>query len=127
MSNHPLNLVLRFALELAALLAMGYALWSQNTGMLQPLLGIGVPVLAAGLWGVFRYPNDPRVPPVEVSGAVRLLLEALFFSTAVGLLVMVNALTAAALLGGLVVFHYLLSYDRIRKMLANQPLESPFS
>jgi hypothetical protein len=125
MSNHPLNLLLRFCLEIAALLAMGYAGWTQNQGILQPLIGIGVPVFAAVMWGVFRYPNDPRKPPVEVSGIVRLLLEAVFFTSAVVLLASAGQMTAAAILGGLVVLHYLVSYDRVRKMLANQPLESP--
>ena len=47
MSNHPVNLAVRFFVELAALFALGYAGWTQNEGILRPLIGIGLPVLAA--------------------------------------------------------------------------------
>lgn len=52
------NLVLRFLLELGALAALGY--WGLHTGsneLLHWLLGIGVPLLAAVVWGLFIAPR----------------------------------------------------------------------
>lgn len=63
-------------------------------------------------------PGDPGDAPVAVPGAVRLLLEALFFASAVALLVAANRPLPAALLGGLVLFHYLISLERVRWLLA---------
>jgi hypothetical protein len=117
MSNNPLNLALRFFLELAALFAMGYWGWSQHEGVLRVLLVLGVPIFAATIWGVFRVPNDPRDPPIRVPGMVRLLLEIVFFSAAVGLLFAANQPTTAAIFGGVVLLHYLASYDRILWLL----------
>lgn len=53
-----LNLALRFVLELALLAAFGY--WGFKTGGRLParwLLGIGVPLLAAMIWGMFLSPK----------------------------------------------------------------------
>jgi hypothetical protein len=61
MSTHPLNLVLRFVLELAALAGMGIWGWQQGNGAMAYVLAIGVPVLAAGIWGTFAVRGDhPR-------------------------------------------------------------------
>ena len=125
MSNHPVNLAVRFFLELAALFAIGYAGWTQNDGILRPLIGLGLPVFAAVMWGVFRYPNDPGKPPVEVSGPVRLLLEAVFFGLAVILLASAGHPIGAAILGIMVVLNYAASYDRVRHLLRGEPVESP--
>jgi hypothetical protein len=53
-------LTLAFAAELAALVALGY--WGFATGgstVVRVLLGVGLPVLAAVLWGVFAAPRAP--------------------------------------------------------------------
>jgi len=117
MSSNPINLGFRFLLELAGLFAMGYWGWSQHEGVWRFLLGFGVPLLAAALWGTFRVPNDPGKAPVVVPGWVRLLLEVAYFAAAVVLLATAYQPTAALILGVLVVFHYALSYDRIRWLL----------
>jgi hypothetical protein len=70
MSQNPINLALRFVLELVALFAIGYWGWTQHTGVWQPLLGIGLPLLAAAAWGTFRVPDDPGKPLVTVPGWV---------------------------------------------------------
>jgi hypothetical protein len=52
------NLALAFFLELCALVALGY--WGFVTGEVLPakiVLGVGVPLLAAVLWGVFESPR----------------------------------------------------------------------
>jgi hypothetical protein len=118
MSENPINLALRFILELVALVAMGYWGWTQHQGVWRWLFALGVPILAAAMWGIFRVPNDPGVPPVQVAGAVRLLLELTFFGVAVALLFAARQNSAAYILAGIVVFHYLISYDRIVWLLS---------
>ncbi|GAP13917.1 hypothetical protein LARV_01676 [Longilinea arvoryzae] len=68
--------VLHFALELCAFGALG--VWGFQTGengLGRAALGIGVPLAAAVLWGVFRVPNDPGPATVAVPGWLRLILE----------------------------------------------------
>ena len=55
------NLALRFALELAALAALAY--WGFHTGrslLADLVLGLGAPILAAVVWGVFAAPKSAR-------------------------------------------------------------------
>ena len=59
MGSHPLNLTLRFLLELAALIGFGYWGWGAAAGPLRWLLALGLPLLAAVLWGTFAVPDDP--------------------------------------------------------------------
>jgi hypothetical protein len=117
MANNPINLAARFALEILALIAMGYWGWRQGDGAWRYLLALGVPLLAAALWGIFRVPGDPGEAPVAVPGVVRLVLEAAFFSFAVWALGDVGADGQALALGALVVVHYLISYDRVIELL----------
>ena len=117
MSANPINLLLRFLLELAALFAIGYWGWTRHEGIWVPVLGIGLPLIAAAIWGIFRVPGDPREAPVAVAGPVRLLIEAVFFISAVALLAAANQPAAATVLGVLLVLHYLASYDRVLRLL----------
>ena len=116
MSNHPLNLALRFMLEIAALVAIGYWGWSQHEGGLRVILGIGLPLIAALIWGAFRDPRDHGKGLVAISGPLRLVIEALFFTTAVVLLALVQPSTAL-ILAVVIMLHYAVSYDRIGRML----------
>lgn len=117
MSENPLNLGLRFVLELAALAALGYWGWSANQGIWRFLVGIGAPLLAAVLWGALRVPGDPGEAPIAVPGPVRLALELGIFGAAVWLLAAAGQVRLAWILGGVVALHYLLSYDRIVRLL----------
>lgn len=120
MSQNPLNLAVRFLLEIAALIALGYWGWTWGQGALRYLLAIGAPLLAAVLWGVFAVPGDRSrsgSAPVPVAGWMRLLLELAFFGFAIWGLYVAGATTAAWLLGGVVLVHYGLSYDRILRLL----------
>jgi hypothetical protein len=117
MANHPLNLSLRFFLELAALFSLGYWGWTQQQGLIRILLTIGIPLIAAILWGVFRVPGDPGPAPVSVPGVVRLCLEITFFSGASLALIFANRLSWGLIFGGIVLFHYFTSYDRILWLL----------
>lgn len=121
MSSHPLNLTVRFLLELSALFILGLWGWQQREDGLRFALAIGIPLLLAVLWGVFAVPNDPSrsgKAPVPVPGWLRLLLELAFFGLAVWALAGLGYSIAAWLLGLLVFVHYLVSYDRIRWLLS---------
>jgi hypothetical protein len=113
MSKNPLVMLLTFLLELAGLGAMFYWGWTQNEGILRWVLAIGIPVIAATIWGVFRVPNAPGPAPVAIPGVLRLVIEFAFYAVAVGLLLAAGAQQAALILGGLVVLCYLLSYDHV--------------
>ena len=117
MSANPLNLTVRFILELSALATMGYWGWNTGDGPFRWLLTIAAPLLAATIWGVFRVPGDPGKAPVPIPPPARLLLEATFFGFAIWCLFA----TAQELLGWTMLIvtglHYTLSYDRIVRFL----------
>lgn len=142
MSNHPLNLTLRFVLEFVALGAMGYWGWTQQDGAWRWIAALGVPRIAAALWVSFRVPGDQertaqsfqhnsgmwgeafRAPAerrnggIAVPGVVRLLLEAVFFGGAALLLALADQPGAATIFGAVVVLHDIASYDRVGWLLA---------
>ena len=121
MGSHPINLAIRFLLELAALLAMGVWGWQQQEGWLRLVLAVGVPLIAALLWGLFAVPHDPSrsgKAPIAVPGTVRLALELAIFAFATWALYAAGAVALSWLLGLAVVIHYALSYDRIRWLIA---------
>jgi hypothetical protein len=116
MGSHPVNLAVRFMLELAALVAMGYWGWSQYTGWLRVGLAIGLPLLAAVLWGTFAVPNDPSrsgKAPVPVPGIVRLILELAFFAFASWALFDAGLTGWGLIMAIVVIVHYVVSFDRI--------------
>jgi hypothetical protein len=120
MGSHPLNLALRFFLELGALVAMGAWGWQRGTGPWRYLLAFAVPVVAMTLWGVFAVPADPSRSghaPVPVPGAIRLALEATFFAFATWALFSSGHRVPALLFGAVVLVHYALSFDRLAWLL----------
>lgn len=120
MGKHPLNLGLRFLLELAALFAMGYWGWTQHTGLARFLWAVGLPLVFSVAWGTFRVPGDPGPAPVAVPGVVRLLLETVFFGVAVWSLYASGRESWALVLGLLLLIQYGLSYDRILWMIRRE-------
>lgn len=120
MGSHPLNLTLRFLLELVALIAMGYWGWTQHDGLERWLWTIGLPLAVAGLWGTFAVPDDPSRSgnaPVPTPGILRLLLELLFFSFAAYLLIVSQQVSVGWTLAIVTIIHYVISYDRILWLL----------
>lgn len=117
---HPLNAALRFVLELGALFGLGtwgHAL-SGGYG-----LAIALPLVAASTWGVFTVPGDPsrgKAGPVRVSGVVRLLLEAVFFTAGTCGLAQTGHETLAIVFGVSVCLHYALAHARTRWLLAQR-------
>jgi len=120
MGTHPVNLAVRFILEICALAVMAYWGWTQHVGWLRFVLAIGLPVLAAIMWGTFAVPNDRSrsgKAPVPVPGIVRLVLELAFFGLAVWMLYDAGATLLSLTMGVVVVVHYALSYDRMAWLL----------
>lgn len=79
--------------------------------------GLGLPLIAAVLWGTFRVPNDPGKAPVAVPGILRLFLELAYFGAASWALFASGQPLWGYGFAGLVLFHYLISYDRILWLL----------
>ncbi len=75
-----------FILELAAFIAVGYWGWTQHEGILRIVTTIGLPVIVALIWGIFRVPNDPGKATVAIPAKLRLVLELGVFALASTLL-----------------------------------------
>ncbi len=119
MANHPANLAFRFLLELFGLAAFAYWGWQWGDPWRWPL-AVGLPVLAMIVWATFRTPGDASAKqhaPVPVHGIARLILELLFFGLATAALATAGATALALILAGLVVLHYILSWDRVLWLL----------
>ena len=119
MSQNPLNLAVRFLLEIIALVAIGAWARTQFPGTLGIILMIVFPLFAAVVWGTFNVKGDPSrsgKAPVPVPGLVRLLLELAFFSFATWALFSLNP-TYGWIFGIVTLVHYVLSYDRIKWLL----------
>ncbi len=101
------KLALRFLLELCALIALGY--WGFTTGsgaIAKVALGIGAPLVAAVVWGVFVAPRAP----VALPGVVVLLLQVVVFGSAAAGLVATGHRTLALAFAVVVVINAVLMY-----------------
>ena len=122
LANHPANLILRFVLEIAALVAVGQWAWrfSESFGstLARLALTIGLPLALAALWAIFREPPDPKFPLskkgiVTISGPLRLLLELVFFGFAVWAAFNNNQVTFGLALLTALLMHYFWSAERV--------------
>ena len=95
------NLALRFGLELAGLAAFCY--WGftvADSVAVKLLLGLGTPVVAAVLWGVFASPKAAvRMPNI----AAQVAFEVVWFGAAVAALAAAGRVTSAVVLAALYV------------------------
>ena len=101
------NLALAFLLELCALGAFGY--WGFTTGsttLAKIGLGIGVPLVATVVWGIFVAPRAV----VPVGGLLRLVIQALFFGSAALGLATTGHRTLAGVFVAIVVVNAILAY-----------------
>ena len=116
MGSHPLNLAVRFLLELTALFSMGIWGWRYGEGWVRLVLAALIPILAGVLWGTFAVPDDPSrsgTAPIAVPGLVRLTIEAAVFGLGVWAMNNAGFTRSSWVFGIIVVFHYAVSYDRI--------------
>jgi len=121
MSTNPINLAVRFALEITMLIVLACWGWHLGGNWVKFIAAPGCPAAAAALWGIFRIQNDPKPAPVQIPGIVRLALEFALFGWAVWALYDMKYLTAAVILAILIKMHYVVSYDRTWAMLRNKP------
>jgi len=120
MSKNPLNLAIRFALEVVAIVAFG--IWGYRASNAFPdiILAILLPLLFAVLWGVFAVPNDPSrsgKTVVPTPGLIRLILELLLFGMATWMLFDLGYARIWWIFGAATVIHYASSYDRVAWLL----------
>ncbi|MCP4535685.1 MAG: YrdB family protein [Chloroflexi bacterium] len=116
MGSHPINLAIRFLLEISALLAMGVWGWRQSESWFRFFLALGIPMIIAIVWGTFTVPNDPSrsgKAPIPVPGILRLAIELVIFLLATWALYDLGATRSSWALGIMVTVHYVTSYDRI--------------
>jgi len=120
MAKNPLNLAVRFLLEVAAIFSMG--LWGYNNSGNMPrilfalLLNLGF----ALLWGIFAVPNDPSRSGktiIPTPGILRLILELSLFAAATWMMRDLDYPNVWWIFGGIVLIHYVLSYDRVLWLL----------
>lgn len=104
-----LNLALTFFLELAMLIALGYWGFTQS-GL---ILGIGAPLLAAVIWGLWMAPKSTR----RLTGVRYLLLKFILFGAAA------QALVAAGQPVWAVVFAVVALLNQILLIVWDQRLE----
>jgi Protein of unknown function (DUF2568) len=119
MSQNPLNLAIRFLLEIIALVSIGALAKAQFPGALGFILMVVLPLIAAVVWGTFNVKGDPSrsgKAPVPVPGILRLLIELVFFGYATWALFVLNP-TYGWIFGLVTLAHYLLSHDRINWLL----------
>lgn len=116
MSKHPLNLALRFILEVAALISFGIWGYGISDSPTRIVTAILFPVLFALIWGIFAVRNDPSrsgKTVVPTPGIIRLILELALFGSAVWMLLDMQYTMVTLIFGIAVGGHYILSYDRI--------------
>jgi len=116
MGSHPVNLFIRFLLEIAALVSAGMWGWKQSDNWFRFVLAIGIPIILAAIWGTFAVPDDPSrsgAAPIVTPGFIRLAIELGVFAFAVWALYDMSFNNISLVFCILVLLHYLISYDRI--------------
>ena len=84
------NLALAFLLELVAIASFAY--WGFNASdstVLKIVLGVGTPIVAIVLWGVFAAPRSER----RLQGSAYLVFKVIFFALAILALIAAGSVT----------------------------------
>ena len=116
MGSHPANLILRFLLEITALISLGIWGWKQSDSWFRFVLAIGLPIIIAVIWGTFAVPNDPSrsgSARVITAGFIRLIIEFGIFGFAIWSLSDIEWYRISLIFGIVVMAHYIVSYDRV--------------
>jgi len=124
MGSHPINLIIRFLLEVFALLSVGIWGWGQSEEWYRYVLAIGIPIIFASIWGIFAVPDDPSrsgKAPVVTPGFIRLAIELIFFASASYSLFDVGLSRVSLVFSIIVILHYIVSYDRVFWLLSQKP------
>ena len=121
MGSHSVNLILRFLLEIMALISLGIWGWEQSESWFRLVIAFGLPIILAVIWGTFAVPNDPSrsgSAPIITPGFIRLIIEYGIFGFAVWSLHDMGYDTLSLIFGIVVLGHYLISYDRVLWLLS---------
>jgi hypothetical protein len=116
MGSHPINLTIRFLLEIIALLVLALWGWRLSSSWLRIVLALGIPIITAAAWGIFAVPDDPSrsgAAPIAVPGFIRLALELLIFTLATWAVYKLGFKSISWVFAFVIIIHYLSSYDRI--------------
>jgi len=84
------NLALAFLLELVAIASFAY--WGftvSDSTILNIVLGIGTPIVAIVLWGIFAAPKSER----RLKGSAYLIFKVVFFVLAIAALIAAGSVT----------------------------------
>ena len=117
LGSHPVNLIYRFLLEILVLFVVALWSWRSVGGWMGLVLAFVLPFALALIWGIFAVPDDPSrsgKAPVPIAGSLRLLLDLLIFSFAIWCLADQGMPFFAAAFAILVLFHYIISMDRVK-------------
>ncbi len=101
------NLGLAFLLELVAIASFAY--WGFNASdstVLKLVLGLGTPILAIVLWGIFAAPQSER----RLQGSAYLIFKVIFFALAILALFAAGSLTLGFVFGVAFVINTVLAY-----------------
>jgi hypothetical protein len=112
------GLILHFLLEMcafAAVVAWGFQVGSNWGSKL--LIGVGLPLLLAVLWGGFRDPADHGRGLVAIPGQLRLVLELGIMGLAAAALFAAGHTTLAWVFAAAVLIDYVLMYERVLFLL----------
>jgi hypothetical protein len=115
------NLALRFILEMGALIGLGIAAWQSTSGPARWIAAIGIPLVAAAVWGTFNVLNDPSrsgEAPVEVAGWLRLAIELTILGAGAVAIGVVGGRIAGIGFAVLILVHYTASWNRIQWLLS---------
>jgi hypothetical protein len=116
LGSHPINLAIRFVLELSMLGALGWWGFARDAPIMRWVAAVGLPSLAALLWGVFAVAGDPSrsgQTVVSTPGWIRITIELSLFAAATAALWNLDARRLAPIFATVVFLHYAASYDRL--------------
>jgi hypothetical protein len=111
------NGVVRFGIEVAALVGLAAGGWAMALGSWRWVLAFGLPLAAAVAWGTFRVSGDPGPAPVAVSGWVRLVLETVVLGGGTAGFVIAFGEMVGIACAVVVVSHYAVAWERVGWLL----------
>jgi hypothetical protein len=100
------NDVLRFCLEIGMLVSLSFAGFALAGGALSWVLGIGLPLVAATIWGLWMAPKAAH----RVRDPAQLSIELLLFGGAAVLLAAAGHAALGIVLGALAAIHLALTF-----------------
>lgn len=115
-----INSLLRFLLELWALIALGQWGYSLSVTPTKYIYAVGIPLCFAICWGVFAVQGDPSrsgQTVISTPGWIRLIFECIFFGLAIFSWYQLDKPRGAGLILILIVIHYAIDYKRVQWLL----------